>query len=59
MMHARGYDRYPQCQRGPVRSYLKIVRHDVLLLVMVHLLACGGLSYLSVVSPELGSTLQT
>ena len=41
------------------RSYFKAVRYDVLLLVMVHLLACGGLSYLFVVSPELGSTLQT
>jgi hypothetical protein len=54
MIHARGYDRYPQCQRDPVWLYFKIAGYDVLLLVMVHSLSCGWLSYLSAVSPELG-----
>jgi hypothetical protein len=59
MVHARGYYRHPLRQRGPLRSYFKIVGYDVLLLLMVHSLAYDWLSYLFVVSPELGSTSQT
>jgi hypothetical protein len=53
-------DRYPQMptRSGPIVLQDRRIR-CVVYLVMVHLLACGWLSYLSAVSPELGSTLQT